>query len=100
MSKESQHSAPYETDSIQYYMSQNLWNQYEYLIDDDGSGEIADLVGINNSERVIDITLFHLKFAKGGKISKSIENLYQVCGQAQNQYVGNILVDIKFLIIS
>ncbi|MCS2917204.1 hypothetical protein NXW71_01695 [Parabacteroides merdae] len=96
LSKESQHSAPYETDSIQYYMSQNLWNQYEYLIDDDGSGEIADLVGINNSERVIDITLFHLKFAKGGKISKSIENLYQVCGQAQKsvrwKYIGGYKV--------
>lgn len=96
LSKESQHSAPYETDSIQYYMSQNIWDQYEYLIDDDGSGEIADLVGINNAERVIDITLFHLKYAKGGKISKSIENLYQVCGQAQKsvrwKYIGGYKV--------
>lgn len=83
LSKESQHSAPYERDSIQYYMSQQIWSQYEYLIDDDGSGEIADLVGINDSEHTIDITLYHLKFARGGKISNSIENLYQVCGQAQ-----------------
>ena len=53
-------------------------------------------MGINNSERVIDITLFHLKFAKGGKISKSIENLYQVCGQAQKsvrwKYIGGYKV--------
>lgn len=83
LAKESQHSAPYEKDSIQYYMSQHIKYQYDYLIDDDGSGEIADLVGINNSEHTIDITLYHLKFARGGKVSNSIENLYQVCGQAQ-----------------
>lgn len=83
LSKESQHSAPYEMDSIQYYMAQHIKPQYDYLIDDDGSGEIADLVGINNSEHTIDITLYHLKFARGGKVSNSIENLYQVCGQAQ-----------------
>lgn len=92
LSKESQHSAPYEKDSIQYYMSQMVIDNYDYLIDDDGSGEIADLVAINNSERCIDITLFHLKFARGGKVSQSIENLYQVCGQAQKsvrwKYVG------------
>lgn len=83
LSKESQHSAPYVTDSIQYYMAQQIMSDYDYIIDDDGCGEIADLVAINNSERIIDITLFHLKFAKGGKVSNSIENLYQICGQAQ-----------------
>ena len=92
LSKESQHSKPYATDSIQYYMSQKILSKFDYLIDDDGSGEIADLVGINNSDKFIDITLFHLKFAKGGKVSNSIENLYQVCGQAQKsvrwKYVG------------
>ena len=92
LSKESQHSEPYEKDSIQYYMSHKIIGNYDYLIDDDGSGEIADLVAINNSERCIDITLFHLKFAHGGKVSQSIENLYQVCGQAQKsvrwKYVG------------
>lgn len=73
-------------------MVQKIIADYDYLIDDDGSGEIADLVGINNSSNIIDITLFHLKFAREGRVSKSIENLYQVCGQAQKsvrwKYVG------------
>ena len=81
--KESQKVAPYITDSIQHYMVKNIMEAYDYLINDDGSGEIADLVGINNSDDVIDITLYHLKYAKEGKVSQSIENLYQVCGQAQ-----------------
>lgn len=92
LSKESQHSAPYVTDSIQYYMVQKIMADYDYLIDDDGSGEIADLVGINDNSNIIDVTLFHLKFAREGRVSKSIENLYQVCGQAQKsvrwKYVG------------
>ena len=92
LSKESQRSAPYVKDSIQYYMVQQIIADYDYLIDDDGSGEIADLVAINNGNSVIDITLFHLKFAREGRVSNSIENLYQVCGQAQKsvrwKYVG------------
>lgn len=83
LSKESQESAPYRTDSIQYYMVQTIIDKHDYLIDDDGSGEVADLVAIDNSEHQIDVTLYHLKYAKGGKVTRQIENLYQVCGQAQ-----------------
>lgn len=92
LSKESQESAPYRTDSIQYYMVQTIIDKHDYLIDDDGSGEVADLVAIDNSEHQIDVTLYHLKYAKGGKVTRQIENLYQVCGQAQKsirwKYVG------------
>lgn len=52
------------------------------IIDDDGAGEIADLIGFDESEEGIEITLYHLKFALGGKPSGDINNLYQVCGQA------------------
>ena len=95
LSKESQHSKPYETDSIQYYMTKNIISKYDYLIDDDGSGEIADLVAITNSEHIIDITLYHLKYARGGKVSNSIENLYQVCGQAQKSVRWKYVVGQK-----
>lgn len=83
LTKESQKSIPYRTDSIQYYMVQHIKDEYDYLIDDDGKGEMADLLGIKNSSNVIDITMYHLKYAIGGKVSEKIENLYQVCGQAQ-----------------
>lgn len=90
--KESQKSAPYRTDSIQYYMAQAIIGKHDYLIDDDGCGEVADLVAIDNSEHHIDITLYHLKYAKGGKVTEQITNLYEVCGQAQKsirwKYVG------------
>lgn len=69
-------------DSIQYVFSQIIWNDYKVIIDDDGSGEVADLIGINETDNGIDITLYHLKFALRGKVSQDINNLYQVCGQA------------------
>jgi hypothetical protein len=68
--------------SIQYVFSKMIWDDYKVIIDDDGSGEVADLIGINESESGIEMTLYHLKFALDGKVSANINNLYQVCGQA------------------
>lgn len=83
LSKESQHVAPYEQDSIQYCFAQRLMNDFDILYDDDSSGEMADLVGIKDEENAIHLHLYHLKYAKDGKISNSITNFYEVCGQAQ-----------------
>jgi superfamily II DNA or RNA helicase len=80
---ESQKSEPYITDSIQYYMIRNIEDKYNFIVDDDGSGEIADIIGINSSETEITIDLYHLKYANDGKVSNDINNLYVVCGQAQ-----------------
>lgn len=41
-------------------MVQTIIDKHDYLIDDDGSGEVADLVAIDNSEHQIDVTLYHL----------------------------------------
>ena len=93
---ESQGSEPYVKDSIQYYFSNKIKSQYDYLIDDDGSGEIADLIGINTEKHTIDIALFHLKYASGGKVSNDINNLYQVCGQAQKSISWKYVKGNKF----
>lgn len=84
LSKESQWSKKHELqqDSIQYVFSKKIWDRHQLIIDDDGAGEIADLIGFDESEDGIEITLYHLKFALGGKPSGDINNLYQVCGQA------------------
>lgn len=80
---ESMGREPYKTNSIQYVFMNTIIDEHDVLLDDDGSGELADLVGINDSYKSIDITLYHLKFAIGKKVSNDINNLYQVCGQAQ-----------------
>lgn len=83
ISKEAQGVTPYNKNSIQYYFINKIKNDYQIIYDDDGSGEIADVIGINDQKNVIDIHLYHLKYAKGGKKGNSIGNFYEVCGQAQ-----------------
>jgi superfamily II DNA or RNA helicase len=83
LSKESQGEAPYIRDSIQYKFAGFMKTKYDILYDDDGSGEIADLIGIKVENDAYDIHLYHLKFAANGKISNSIGNFYAVCGQAE-----------------
>lgn len=80
---ESQHVEPYETDSIQYFFSKYIWDKFDLIYDDDGSGEIADLIGFKNENNAIHMHLFHLKYAHEGRVSNLISNFYEVCGQAQ-----------------
>ena len=84
LEQESQYSkqGDFRPKSIQAFYSELIKKDYNVLIDDDGSGEVADLIGINIVDNAIDITLHHLKYAIGGRVSENINNLYQVCGQA------------------
>lgn len=83
LSKESQDIAPYIQDSIQYNFIKKIENDFQIIYDDDGKGEIADIIGINVFKANIDVHLYHLKYAKKGIVNNDIENFYQVCGQAQ-----------------
>lgn len=83
LNKEAQGIAPYVQDSIQYYFINKIKNDFQIIYDDDGAGEIADLIGINDNDTVIDIHLYHLKYAKQGRRGNDIGNFYEVCGQAQ-----------------
>lgn len=74
---------PHKTNSIQYHIWQSIKDDYEFIFDDDGSGEIADLIGVNQDAKYIYVNLYHLKFAVEGKVSQRISNFYEVCGQAQ-----------------
>lgn len=62
---------------------QQINEKHEFIFDDDGSGEIADLIGVNQDSSTIFIDLYHLKFAQGNQTSRRIDNFYAVCGQAQ-----------------
>ena len=82
--KESQHVNPKLTDSIQYRTIEILKGlDYDIIYDDDYSGEIADVITMKKTDSKILVELYHLKFAKDGRVSTEIKNLYEVCGQAQ-----------------
>ncbi|MGW8743659.1 DEAD/DEAH box helicase [Streptomyces sp. NPDC055794] len=70
-------------DSIQYYMSAHLQatGTFDVLIDDDRSGEAADLVGLRVDGEYLDVTLVHCKYS-AKKAGTRVKDLYEVCGQA------------------
>jgi superfamily II DNA or RNA helicase len=90
LSNESQFVNPKRIDSIQYRCIEILKElDYDIIYDDDGSGEIADIITIKKNDDKISVELYHLKFAIDGRVSAEIKNLYEVCGQAQKSIHWN-----------
>lgn len=58
-------------------------NQYSVIFDDDGAGEVADIIGIVDGSERIEVQLFHCKYAHGEKKGSRVADLYEVCGQAE-----------------
>ncbi|WP_196592909.1 DEAD/DEAH box helicase [Pectinatus sottacetonis] len=74
-------------ESIQYCMIDILknMNKYEIIFDDDGAGEIADIVAIyeDQGNHMVVFDLFHCKYAHAKKTGARVSDLYEVCGQAE-----------------
>ncbi|GAB3029286.1 hypothetical protein [Bowmanella dokdonensis] len=74
--------------SVQYYTIHKILNEYDLIFDDDGAGEIADVVAIKNidNNRLV-VDLFHCKYCskKGGVATPGarVDDVYQVVGQAE-----------------
>jgi superfamily II DNA or RNA helicase len=70
--------------SIQAYMARYLSeNQtFDILIDDDRSGEAADLVGVRIEKGDLHVTLVHCKYSSQPTPGARLADLYEVCGQA------------------
>ena len=81
-----------KTDSIQYATIHNIVDQTSDIIfDDDGSGEIADVVSvkINEEHRKVVFHLYHCKYSHGKVPGARISDLYEVCGQAEKSIMWN-----------
>ena len=74
---------PHKHNTIQYYIWQQIKDDYEFVFDDDGRGEVADLIGVRQDVDTIYVNLYHLKFAIDKRTSRRIDNFYEVCGQAE-----------------
>ena len=85
LAEESQGVAPnLKRNSIQYHVIQKLMpGDYDIIYDDDNAGEIADVITMKQMDNKLQVGLYHLKFAHGGRVSDRIGNFYEVCGQAQ-----------------
>ncbi|MDE0308553.1 MAG: helicase-related protein [Acidiferrobacterales bacterium] len=55
----------------------------DVVFDDDGSGEIADVVAVSEKGEQLKVELFHCKYAHGAAPGNRVSDLYEVCGQSQ-----------------
>ncbi|MBY6102424.1 DEAD/DEAH box helicase [Marinobacter nauticus] len=69
--------------SIQWRYFMHICNEYDLIINDDGSGEAADLVALKMLDDGILLTLVHLKYSNDDEPGARLKDLYEVCGQAQ-----------------
>ncbi|WP_417667234.1 DEAD/DEAH box helicase [Pseudidiomarina sp.] len=73
-------------DSVQGFTFAKIADEYSIVFDDDGKGEIADLVAIRESKDAIYVDLYHCKFCpmKDGVATPGarVADVYEVCGQA------------------
>ena len=73
--------------SIQYRTIKELKqkNIYSLIFDDDGSGEVADVVAAieDDEKREIIFELYHCKYSHGKVAGSRLIDLYEVCGQAE-----------------
>jgi superfamily II DNA or RNA helicase len=60
---------------------------WDVVLDDDGSGEIADLVAMRIDNDSLVIRLVHCKYSHGETAGARVADLYEVCGQAQKSVI-------------
>lgn len=66
--------------AIQEFLSDNTW---EVIFDDDGPQEVADIVCLKRQDGALQVCLIHCKYSHGDQPGSRVEDLYEVCGQAQ-----------------
>jgi hypothetical protein len=70
--------------SVQYRALTELkQEQWDIVIDDDGTGEIADIVAMRIDNEGLLVRFVHCKFSHAPKPGSRVADLYEVCGQAQ-----------------
>lgn len=58
-------------------------SRFDIVFDDDGSGEIADVVALRVTGNVLLVRLYHCKYSSEDAAGARVKDLYEVCGQAQ-----------------
>lgn len=72
-----------ELDTVQGFTFTKIVDKYDVVFNDDGAGEIADLVAIRESSDHIQVDLYHCKYcSKGNKPGARVDDTYVVTGQA------------------
>jgi hypothetical protein len=57
-------------------------NEFDFMVYDHGTGEIADYIAVRTSDHTIDILLYHVKAMKGKNYNGDLGDIYEVTQQA------------------
>lgn len=68
--------------SIQYRVIRLIEDENDLIFNDDDPNEISDVIGLKRTDEKILISLYHCKYANSVAPGGSIDNFYDVCGQA------------------
>lgn len=68
---------------IEWLTATDVQPPFDVVFDDDAAGEAADVVAIRREGDRLIVHLVHCKFSKGGTPGARVNDLYEVCGQAQ-----------------
>lgn len=74
-----------DQNSIQAFMISTLAadEAWQVILDDDGKGEIADIVAMRVSDTQLTLRLVHCKYSSEDQPGCRVKDIYEVCGQAQ-----------------
>lgn len=73
-----------KSDSIQRAIILDSKKENPILVfDDDGSGEIADVVAVYNHDAELLVRLYHCKYSREDTAGLRVNDVYEICGQAQ-----------------
>lgn len=75
--------AAQKADTVQYQTWKEIEDEFDIIINDDDSGEAADLVALKSLPDKIIVSLYHCKYSHGENPGRRLNDLYEVCGQAQ-----------------
>ncbi|MEN5307250.1 DEAD/DEAH box helicase family protein [Chryseobacterium cucumeris] len=72
-----------DKNSIHESIEEHLKNvNYDIVIYDHGTGEVADHITISNNSNIIEVELYHAKKSGGTSAGDRVNDVYDVCGQA------------------
>jgi hypothetical protein len=76
---------PKNAASIQARMIQQVTSMedWDVVLDDDATGEVADIVALRSDGDELKVMLTHCKFSSKNTAGHRVADLYEVCGQAQ-----------------
>lgn len=85
-----------DDDAVQYRVIETLAGEadWDVILDDDGTGEVADAVFLRRQDRELEVVLAHCKYSSEDAPGARVGDLYEVCGQATKSHKARSEVEL------